>query len=107
LGKEKLEILLQTVARTDAGGFPAIFCFGAKTGKVRFEIAGQFLQAVDSARSKFLTTTWKWKDGRQFDDAIPLRKLLIWDGQTLRSRQIGPGLDYCEGACFVPGKTSK
>jgi len=95
-------ILLQETWRSDAGGIPVIYCFGANTGRLRFELADLFLEGVDSEKAHFLTTTWKWGRGFGCEGTAPLRKLVIWDAKSVIPRQLGFDLASCHGACFVP-----
>jgi hypothetical protein len=62
-GTDRSDLLLQVVARTNDGGDPAIYCFGFKTGSVRFELAHQFLEDADWKQNHFLTTSWQWGKG--------------------------------------------
>jgi len=95
-------ILMQQIERTLDGGLPGIWCFSAKSGVIRFEIGGEFLEDVALDRTHFLATTWKWGKGWHSNGTTALRKLVIWDGKTLHGRQLGFDLAFCQGACFIP-----
>jgi hypothetical protein len=96
------EIILQSVERTEDGGHPSLFCFKERSGRVRFELSGEFLQEASPDKTHFLTTGWDWGTGFETDGAVPLQKLHLWDAGSVRSTPIGFPLMTCSGAVFLP-----
>lgn len=93
-------MLLQRVGRDETGGDATVYWVRTGSGLVVRQVAHQFLQDVDSARTRYLSTGWHW--GKHAEGAVPVAPLYLWDVRRGADRVVGPLQAQCLGACFVP-----